>query len=120
MEKKLFFIMGVAVLLILPIVIFLLEILDRKQKMERNYGASLAERPRKNLYRKFYHMLMQSTVTARYTRRIRRFYELLYPGEEDDIRRKTAGTVAVTWMVCLIIIMFIFVAKPNFNNAAVA
>ncbi|MDF2513056.1 MAG: hypothetical protein K0S04_2922 [Herbinix sp.] len=120
MDKKLLFVMGVAVFLILPIVFYLLEILDRKQRTERNYGASLAERPRKNIHRKLYHMLMQSAVTAGYTRRIRRFYELLYPGEEDDIRRKTVGTVAVTWLVCAIIILLIFVAKPNFNNAAVA
>ena len=119
MDKKLLFIMGVAVLLILPMVFYLIEVIDRKQRTERNYGASLAEKSRKNIYRKLYHALTRSAFTAGYTRRIRRFYELLYPGEEDDIRRKTVGTTGITWIVCTIIILLIFVSKPDFNNAAV-
>lgn len=119
MDMKLLFIMGASVLLILPMVFYLLEIIDRKQKMERNYGASLAEKPRKNFSRKLYHLLVRSALTAGYIRRVRRFYELLYPGEEEDIRRKTVGTAGITWLLCIIILLLIFVSKPSFNNAAV-
>ncbi len=119
MDKKLLFIMGAGVLLILPIVFYLLEVIDRKQRTERNYGASFAEKPKRNIYRKLYQLLIGSMLTAGYSLRIRRFYELLYPGEEDDIRRKTVGTIGITWLVCAITILIIFVSKPNFNNAAV-
>lgn len=120
MDKNLLFLMGIAVLITIPLVNHLIEIIDLQQKRKKNFGASLAEKPQKDIYRRLYHFFRRRTLTAGRIEQVRRMYELMYPGDEEDIQKKTVGTVSLTWGICLIAVGFIFLLHPSFNNAAVA
>lgn len=120
MDKNLLFLMGIAVLITIPLVNYLIEIIDLQQKRKKNFGASLAEKPQKDIYRRLYHFFRRRTLTAGRIEQVRRMYELMYPGDEEDIQKKTVGTVSLTWGICLIAVGFIFLLHPSFNNAAVA
>ncbi|HCM13659.1 MAG TPA: hypothetical protein DHW85_10825, partial [Lachnospiraceae bacterium] len=51
-----------------------------------------------------------------YMKKIRRRYEILYPGEERETAIQTVKTTLVTWLTCLLAAGFVYLRKPNFNN----
>lgn len=120
MDKQLVFITGVALLIVLPIAVFILNSIDRKDKMKNNIGTALAKKPVKNLYYKLYKFLHKNRLTSNYVDKISRRYELLYPGDFNDIAKKTIHSVGLTWIFCAMAIILIFFKNMNFNNTVVS
>ena len=117
MDKQLLLMTGIALAVVLPIVIVILHDIDRKDKRKDNFGASLSTKKNKNrtLFR-IYSVLNDFPPAQTYMKKIRRRYEILYPGEERETAIQTVKTTLVTWLTCLLAAGFVYLRKPNFNN----
>ncbi len=119
-NRQLLLIMGIALLIVLPVVLSLIERKDRSDRMKKNVGSSLAKRSGKDLTLVIYRYLNKIELTRSYVDRISRYYEILYPGDAEDMARKTVNTTILTWLFCFIAVGLVFLKGMDFNNTAVS
>ncbi len=120
MNGQLIFITAAALVIVLPITFYLVQKQDKKDKAKNNIGAALSKKQRNQIPLFLYKMLKGNGLTRGYTEQIRRRYEMMYPGEENDITKNTVKTVIVTWMVCTVATGTILLTDIDFNNMAVS
>ncbi|MDF2842239.1 MAG: hypothetical protein K0R00_665 [Herbinix sp.] len=120
MNGQLVFIMAAALVIVLPITFYLVQKQDKKDKAKNNIGAALSQKQRNQIPLFLYKMLKGNGLTRGYTEQIRRRYEMMYPGEENDITINTVKTVIVTWVICTIVTGIILLTDIDFNNMAVS
>lgn len=120
MNGQLIFIMAAALVIVLPITFYLVQKQDKKDKAKNNIGAALSKKQRNQIPLFLYKMLKGNGLTRGYTEQIRRRYEMMYPGEENDITKNTVKTVIVTWLVCTVATGTILLTDIDFNNMAVS
>ncbi|NLK27901.1 MAG: hypothetical protein GX306_06115 [Clostridiales bacterium] len=120
MDKQLIFVTLIALAIVLPIVGYGIHIIDRRDKRKNNIGATLSTQKSGNhfLYR-FYFRFKAFPFTKAYLERIRRRYEILYPGDEKEITARTARTVLITWVCCFMAAWMLFFRKANLNNLCI-
>lgn len=112
--------MGIALAIVLPIVIYIIHVIDRKDKIKNNIGATLGiKEPKDGILLKIYSFTKGFALTKGYIYKITLRYEMLYPGEPKEIGKKTMETVLITWFTCIISIVLLFVNKLTFNNLCV-
>lgn len=112
--------MSIALAIVLPIVIYIIHVIDRKDKIKNNIGATLGiKEPKDGILLKIYSFTKGFALTKGYIYKITLRYEMLYPGEPKEIGKKTMETVLITWFTCIISIVLLFVNKLTFNNLCV-
>ena len=120
MDKELLLVTLIALAITLPIVIAIIQEIDRKDKIKNNIGTALSTRTKKNrILIKIYHAFNSKPIINTYLEQIRRRYEILYPGEERKIELQTIKTVLATWFTCFLAVGFLFFRKPNMINLCV-
>ncbi|HHU72966.1 MAG TPA: hypothetical protein GXZ21_13195 [Clostridiales bacterium] len=113
-------VMGIALAIVLPIVIYIIHVIDRKDKAKNNIGASLAIKGSKDsILIKLYSFAKGFPLTKSYIYKIKIRYEMLYPGDPKEIGKKTMETALITWFTCIVSIVLLIVNKLNFNNLSV-
>lgn len=118
MNVKMVFVMGISLLIILPVVNYILCIIDRWDKRKNNTGASLYLKKSHHRYiSRIYQNLLQFPMTRGYVERISRNYEVLYPGEPEMIAEKVMYTIFTVLLICILEITTLFLLKPNLHNA---
>jgi len=116
-DKQLLLVMVIALAIVLPITIAIINEIDRKDKEKKNIGISLATSKRKtNVFMKIYKTLSGKPLVKTYLDHIRRRYEILYPGDEKEIAAQTMKTAMVTWISCLLAISILWVNQLNYIN----
>lgn len=116
-DKQLLLIMAIALAIVIPITIAIINEIDRKDKIKNNIGISLAASKHRNvLFLKIYRILYGKPMFKTYLEQIRRRYEILYPGEEKEIVAQTMKTAMATWFSCLLTISILFLRQPNYIN----
>lgn len=117
---QLILVMGIALAIVLPVVIYIIHVIDRKDKIKNNIGASLAIKGSKDsILLKIYSFTKSFILTKSYIYKISLRYEMLYPGDPKEIGKKTMETVLVTWFSCVLSIVILFANNLNFNNLCV-
>lgn len=117
---QMFLLMGIALAIVLPVVIYIIHVIDRKDKIKNNIGASLAIKGSKySILLKLYSFVKVFALTKSYIYKINLRYEMLYPGDPKEIGKKTMQTTLITWFTCIVSIVLLFINKLNFNNLCV-
>jgi hypothetical protein len=118
MDIQLIKLMGRTLAVVLPITIFLLYKKDQQDKKKVN---SRYRKIKNNSYLiRLYWVLSSVPFMRGYVDKIRRRYEMLYPGEPKVIIKETMISALFTWGLCGFFIWFVLHSKFNFNNTAVA
>lgn len=113
-------VMGLALSIVLPVAIYIIYVIDQKDKMKDNIGASLAvKRSKYNLTYTIYRYLIRLPLTRNYIDKIKRRYEYLYPGEPKEITKKAVKTTLLTWSLCAFAVGLLVIKSPSFNNLIV-
>lgn len=121
MDKRLLLIMLVSLIIILPIVAYIVHIIDRKDKIKVNTGALLYIKNSKgNSWFKVYSFFCRFFITRRYLDKISRRYELLCPGDRQAAAVESMKVAFSVWVITAAEIYFIFLMKPSFHNCIVA
>lgn len=68
---------------------------------------------------KLYHFFDKFIVTQGYIRRLRRRYEILCPGDQKEIARKTISLALTVWTLCTVVLIGIFLRRPTIYTAAI-
>ncbi|NLZ82584.1 MAG: hypothetical protein GX915_02855 [Clostridiales bacterium] len=120
MDRKLMSIMVIALMVTLPIAIIIIHQIDKKDKLKNNISSSPSNSKKsyKIIYR-LYQNLSRFPLTKAYMGQIRHRYDILYPGEENQIVNQTMKTALATWIACFITIVFICLRKPSLFNLIV-
>lgn len=120
MDKQIFIVIACALGIVLPITIYIIEQIDRRDKIQNNIGATYALRNNKGatLY-KIYCVLIRFPPTRRYIDRISRRYEHLYPGELKEINIKTIKTTLLSWVLCISLGCALIINHFSFYNLGV-
>lgn len=121
MNKELLFLMLLSIAFVLPLVAWIVDFIDRKDKRKLNTGAAmyLKRNRRSSLYHS-YVFLNSFLLTKSYFRKVRNRYEILYPGDAKLIADKTMQVFLTSFLICTIEITLIFFMKPNFHNGVLA
>lgn len=119
-SKQQLLMMGASILIVIVIVWHILNVIDRNMRIKNNTGASLSKKYNRNIYRVIYRGLNRFSLTRNYVDKINRRYELLYPGEAEDIIKKTIRTTLFTWSASAAAIVLIWLWNMNFINTMVS
>lgn len=120
MDKNILLITGCALAIILPIAIYIIERIDRKDKIKNNIGVTIALNNNRvaNLY-KIYGMMIRFPVLKGYIDRINRRYENLYPGDPRAIVLRSMKTTLLSWALCLISGIYLIIKNCSFVNLCI-
>ncbi|MBH1940634.1 hypothetical protein I5677_07010 [Mobilitalea sibirica] len=121
MNIQLLLVMIISLSMVLPIVWFLVQSIDRKDKRKVNIGAVIFMKSSKGSpWYRLYSMIHKFPLTGRYLDRIDQRYEVLYPGDPRAIAIRTMKAVCITWTVCIAEIILLYFLKPSLHNSIIA
>ena len=118
MSIQLLLLMGLSLVIVLPIVWIIVNEIDHKDKVKENAGTSLlTKKSKNNILYDMYLFFSRFPITKRYIDQISRKYEVICPLEQKVIAKKTMQVALLTWIICGIAFVGIFILKPNYHNA---
>ncbi len=121
MNIQLIFYMIVCLAISLPMVGYVLHIIDKRDRIKNNSGASLYLKSAKRNHRyRVYIFLSRFFLTRGYIEKIRMRYEIIYPGNLRVIADKTVKIVFASWILCILEICLLYLNRPNLNNGIIA
>lgn len=118
MDIKLLLTMVISLVVVLPVVAYIVNSIDKKDKTKDNISASMYMRnSQSNLIYSLYLIFKNFPLTRGYINKISRRYEIICPIDARKIADKTMTTVLITFMLCCAEIYLFFLMKPNLHNA---
>ena len=121
MDFQLILVMFISLVVVLPIIGYIVHIVDRKDKIKVNLGTAMyINSSKKNSWHKSYLFLTNLFLTRGYMDKIARRYELLYPGDMKTIASKTVKVAFTIWLFSALEIFLIFCMRPNLQNGILA
>lgn len=121
MDIRFILVLGISLGIVLPITWYGIHVIDQKDKIKGNSGAALLlQKNRRSPLDTAYLMLNSMPITRNYLKKISLRYELLCPMEPKELARKTMKAASVSFSICLAVIFFIFLLRPNILNAITA
>lgn len=121
MEIQLILITALSLAAVLPLIGYIVHIIDRKDKIKCNTGASMyVKQSKRNSWYRIYLFLGGFFLTKSYIDKVSRRYEMLCPGDIKRVAAKTMKVVFITWLLCALEISIIYFMKPNLHNGALS
>lgn len=120
MDKNLLIIMGLALLIVLPIMWAIISHIDKKDKIKTNTGFSLIKKSANSPIFKIYKFLMRLPFTRKYMNNLTRRYDILCPGDQKTAIKESVKTFSITAIVCLILSYFLFFKSPTLQGGIIS
>jgi hypothetical protein len=106
-------------MLVLPVVAFIVHSIDKKDKVKVNTGTKMyVKSSNRNLSYRLFHFTNRFFLTRNYIDKIYRKYELIYPGEQKMIAKRSIHTALISWILCTFVIVSLFFFHPSLLNAS--
>jgi len=110
--------MAVVAFVVFAITLYIVNNIDKKDKSKIN---TRFRKQKNNKVLDFVYLFLNSIPPVRgYIAKIRRRYEILYPGKQKEILKRTMQTICLSWGLCAFAIWFILRTSLNLNNSLVA
>ncbi len=117
MSIKMLMVMVICLGITMPVIILIVNKIDRMDKAKYNIGSSMYTNGiKRNPFIDLYKFFIRFWLTRGYFEKISRRYELLCPGNIREISDKTMTTALISIIISVIEIIFIYLFKPNLHN----
>ena len=117
MERQFFIVIGISLAVVMPTVFIMINIVDKRRRIKSNSGATLSKKSGKvSLRMTIYQKLSEFPATSGYLDKLRRQYEITFPGEPGVIMTKTIHLAALLFLLNAVQFAIIYGLKPSLNN----
>lgn len=121
LNRQLLLSMAIGVMIVLPIVGYIIHLIDRRDKIHKNYSATIyLKNSKRDITHRMYIFLCRISIAKNYLDRISRRYEILFPGDQRMIVAKTMQAAITSWIFCILGISIVFSTNLSLMNTAIA
>lgn len=119
MDKKVLILLSASIIIFTWITIIYMILKGKRKKASDAIYINRTLKNRVSILFKLYHFFDNFILTKGYIQRIRRRYEILCPGDQKEIARKTISLALIIWTLCMVVLIAIFLRKPTIYSAAI-
>lgn len=115
-------IMAIALAIVLPILIMILNAIDKDMRKKKRSYYSTSKHLRLRFINNSYNFFSKLPLTRTYMNRLRIIYEVSYPADEERIKHKTMILAYGIWGICvaeIVVILLVYNSYTGFINASI-